>query len=297
MKRILYVIFALLSMLPLVAAAAGIHVKGADGVELTLKAPAQRVVSLAPDLAELLYDIGAGDSLQGAVQYTDYPAAAKAVPRVGDAFHVDVEKLVALKPDLVLAWAGGTPEPLIAKLRALRLPVLALGTHELLDIASNMETLGRATGHDDAGQLAADDFRTFLGALRARYASQAPLSVFYEISAQPLFTVGGRQSISKLMEVCGAHNVFADLTDLAPAVTLEAVLARDPQVIVTGDGEGDALERFKDWQRWPELAATRAGNFVVLNDDWVSRATPRLLNAGKQLCQALEKIREKRTVH
>lgn len=299
MKRILLAILTLLSLLPSAAGARDIHVKGSDGVELTLAHPAHRVVSLAPDLAELLYDIGAGDVLQGAVEYTDYPAAAKAVPRVGDAYHVDVEKLVALKPDLVLAWDGGTPQPLIAKLRSLKLPVLALGTHELLDIASNMETLGVATGHQDAAQLAADDFRTFLGALRARYADQATLTVFYEISAQPLFTVGGGQSISKLMEVCGGRNVFADLTDLAPAVTLESVLARDPQVIATGDGggEGQALERFKDWQRWPDLAATRQGNFVVLNDDWVSRATPRLLNAGKQLCEALQKIRDRRTVH
>ena len=285
--------FALSSLLPLAAEAADIHLQGADGVEVTLTAPAGRVVSLAPDLAELLYDIGAGDSLRGAVEYTDYPAAAKAIPRVGDAFHVDVEKLVALKPDLVVAWAGGTPGTLIAKLRALKLPVLALGTHELLDIASNMETLGLATGHADAAQLAADDFRTFLGALRARYASQAPLTVFYEISAQPLFTVGGGQSISKLMEVCGGRNVFADLPDLAPAVTLEAVLSRNPQVIATGDGEGDTASRFQAWQQWPMLAATSQGNFVVLNDDWISRATPRLLNAGKQLCAALQKIREK----
>jgi len=162
-----------------------------------------------------------------------------------------------------------------------------------LDIATNMETLGLATGHAGASQLAADDFRTFLGALRARYANQAPLQAFYEISAQPLFTVGGSQSISKLMEVCGAHNVFADLSDLAPAVTLESVLARDPEVIITGDGEGDTAARFKDWQRWPNLKAVKLGNFVVLDDDWVSRSTPRLLNAGKQLCEALQKIRGK----
>ncbi|HSN17640.1 MAG TPA: cobalamin-binding protein [Gammaproteobacteria bacterium] len=297
MKRILLATIALSTLLPLAASAAKLHLKGADGVELTLARPAQRVVSLAPDLAELLYDIGAGDSLQGAVEYTDYPATAKTLPRVGDAFHVDVEKLVALKPDLVLAWEGGTPEPLIVKLRALKVPVLALGTHELLDIASNMEMLGLATGHADAAQLAADDFRTFLGALRERYANQPPLTAFYEISPQPLFTVGGQQSISKLMEVCGAHNVFADLTDLAPAVTLESVLARNPQVIITGDGEGDAAERFKDWQRWPGLAATQQGNFVILNDDWVSRATPRLLNAGKQLCEALQRIRDKTAAH
>lgn len=278
--------------------AADIHIKGADGVELTLATPAQRVVALAPDLSELMYDVGAGDALKGVVDYSDYPAAAKQLPHVGDAFHVDMEKLLALKPDLVLVWEGGTPQPLIEKLRALKLPVLAIGTHELPDIASNLETLGLVTGHANGGQLAAQDFRTRLGALRHGYADQATLRVFYEISAQPLFTVGGGQSISRLMEVCGGRNIFADLTALAPTVSLEAVLARDPQVIATGNGEGDEQQRFKDWQRWPDLTAAKQRNFIVLNDDWISRSTPRLLDAGKQLCEALQKIRDRQaTAH
>jgi iron complex transport system substrate-binding protein len=278
--------------------AADIHVKGADGVELTLATPAQRVVALAPELSELMYDVGAGDALKGVVDYSDYPAAAKQLPHVGDAFHVDMEKLLALKPDLVLVWEGGTPQPLIEKLRALKLPVLAIGTHELPDIASNLETLGLVTGHANGGQLAAQDFRTRLGALRHGYADQATLRMFYEISAQPLFTVGGGQSISRLMEVCGGRNIFADLTALAPTVSLEAVLARDPQVIATGNGEGDEQQRFKDWQRWPDLTAAKQRNFIVLNDDWISRSTPRLLDAGKQLCEALQKIRDRQaTAH
>jgi iron complex transport system substrate-binding protein len=245
-------------------------------------------------MAELLYDVGAGDTLKGTVDYSDYPAAAKQVPRVGDAYHVNIEKVLALQPDLVLAWQGGTPQPLIDKLRGLALNVLDLGTHELPDIAANLQALGAATGHAGAADLAAEDFRTRLGALRERYEHQASLRVFYEISAQPLFTVGGSQSISRLMEVCGGRNVFADLTELAPAVSLEAVLARDPEVIATGDAEEDVQERIKDWQRWPKLSATKEGNFVVLNDDWISRSTPRLLDAGKQLCEALQKIRDKR---
>ncbi len=287
----------LLALLPFATLAADLHVKGADGVEVVLAAPAQRVVSLAPDFSELLFDVGAGDVLKGTVEYSDYPAAAKQVPRLGDAFHVDIEKLLALKPDLVLVWQGGTPQPLIDKLRALKLNVLALGTHELPDIAANLESLGAVTGHADKAELAAQDFRTRLNALRKSYADRTPLKVFYEISAQPLFTVGGSQSISRLIEVCGGRNVFADLTELAPAVSLESVIARDPQVIATGDAEGEAADRFKAWQSWPKLAAVQAGNFVTLNDDWISRSTPRLLDAGKQLCEALQDIREKQPVH
>lgn len=296
MKRVskLSILAGLLILAPLAAAAADIHIKGDDGVEIVLHAPAQRVVSLAPDLAELLYDVDAGSTLKGTVDYSDWPAAAKQVPRVGDAYHVNIEKVLALQPDLVLAWAGGTPQALIDKLRGLGLNVLDLGTHELPDIAANLTVLGEATGHATEANLAAEDFRTRLNALRRTYSGAAPLKVFYEISAQPLFTVGGAQSISKLMEVCGGRNIFADLSELAPAVNLEAVLARDPEVIATGDGEGDVQQRFDDWKRWPKLAATKQGNFVVLNDDWVSRSTPRLLDAGKQLCEALQKIRNKR---
>lgn len=284
----------LLLSLPVSGSAADIHLKGTDGVEVVLPKPAERVVSLAPDLAELLADAGAAATLKGTVEYSDYPAEVKKVPRLGDAFHVDTERVVALKPDLVLAWEGGTPKALIDRLRALKLPVLAIGTHELLDIAANLETLGVATGHGDAGQLAAEDFRTRLGALRSRYATEPSIRVFYEISAQPLFTVGGDQGISRLIQVCGGTNIFADLAELAPAVSLETVLARDPEVIVSGDGEGDTAQRFKYWQRWPKLAAVREDNFIAVNDDWVSRSTPRLLDAGKQLCEALETAREHR---
>lgn len=272
---------------------ATLRVTGSDGQSVTLAVPAARIVSLAPDLTELTYDVGAGTALLATVEYSDYPAAAKALPRVGDAFHVDVEKVLALTPDLVLVWQGGTPPTLIERLRRLKLPVLAIGTTDLTDIAANLETLGHATGHGAEAARAAQAFRDGLAALDARYGKTVPLRVFYEVSEEPLFTVGGRQSISRLMAVCGGQNIFGDLDALGPSVGLEAVLARDPQVIISGDGEGDVQLRFKTWQRWPELSAVRYGNFIAVNDDWVSRATPRVLDAGRQLCEALDKARTK----
>ena len=294
MKRVSF-FYLLVALFPVAASAADIHLLGADGVQVTLATPAQRVVSLAPDLSELMTDVGATDALKGVVEYSDWPAAVKQLPRVGDAYHVDLERILALKPDLVLAWQGGTPRMLIDKLRSLKLPVLAVGTRELLDIASNLELLGLATGHSTAAQLAAEDFRTRLGALRTRYSTAAPVRVFYEISEQPLFTVGGGQSISRLIQVCGGINVFDDLKELAPAVSVEAVLDRDPEAVVTGNGEGDTAARFRYWQRWPKLTAVHEDNFIAVNDDWISRATPRLLDAGKQLCDGLEKARANRS--
>ncbi len=285
-------LFSVLVGTPLLAQAA-LRVTGSDGQSVTLAAPATRIVSLAPDLTELTYAVGAGASILATVEYSDYPAEAKALPRVGDAFHVDVEKVVALKPDLVLVWQGGTPPALIERLRGLKLPVLAIGTTDLTDIAANLELLGKATGHGPEAAKAARAFRDGLDALDTRYGKAVPIRVFYEVSEEPLFTVGGKQSISRLMAVCGGQNIFADLDALGPSVGMEAVLARDPQAIVSGDGEGDVQLRFKTWQRWPQLSAVRYGNFISVNDDWVSRATPRVLEAGKQLCEAFEKARAK----
>jgi len=282
-----------LIVVPLVSfsATAAIQLKGADGVSITLPSPARRIVNLSPDFSELLYDVGAGGTLVGTIEYSNYPEAAKKVPRIGDGFHVDVEKIVALKPDLVLAWEGGTPQALISKLRGLGLPVLAIGTHELTDIAANLETLGAATGHEVEARQAADGFRGRLAAFESRYAAAQPIRVFYEISQEPLYTVGGAQSISRLIAVCGGRNIFADLSELAPVVSLEAVLARDPQAIVTGNGEGDVEQRFKQWRQWPELTAVRYGNLYAMNDDTISRATPRILDAGQQLCEDLDRAR------
>lgn len=279
----------LLLLFPLLSHAA-ITLTGADGQALTLNAPAKRIVSLAPDLTELTYDVGAGSALVGTSQYSDHPAAAKRLPRIGDAFRFDIERIVALKPELILAWQSGTPESAIERLRELRLPVLVIGTHQLGDIATNLELIGKATGHETEAHAAAQAFLTSLGKLRSEYAKHKPVRVFYEISATPLFTVGGAQFISRIIQLCGGRNIFADLTAPAAAVNLESVLARDPQAIVTGDDPG-SVARLIAWHRWPQISAVRHGNLFVVGDALVS-ATPRLLEGGKQLCEDLEEVRE-----
>ena len=187
-------VLVLLALLPL-AATAAIRLTDDTGRIIVLAAPAARIVSLAPDLTELVYDAGAGRTLVGTVSYSHYPPVARKLPRVGDAFSVDLERLLALRPDLVLAWAGGTPQFLIERLRALKLPVLVIGTRRLVDIAHNLELIGRATGHERQAQAAAQTFLAGLAKLRGEYASRKPLRVFYEISATPLYTsVAGRSS-------------------------------------------------------------------------------------------------------
>ncbi|MBU6421026.1 MAG: cobalamin-binding protein, partial [Gammaproteobacteria bacterium] len=276
-----------LLLLPLLSRAA-ITLAGVDGRTLMLAKPATRIASLAPDLTELVYDAGAGTDMVGAGTYSNYPEAAKKLPRIGNAFGFDLEKIVALRPDLVLAWQGGTPTPVIARLRALKLPVLVVGTHQLKDIASNLELIGKATSHEAEAHAAAQTFLAGLEKLHKQYAGRKPVRVFYEISSEPLYTVGGTQIISRMIELCGGHNIFSDITAPAAPVSLEAVLARDPQAIVTGSDAGTAA-RLKEWQRWPQISAVKTSSLFSISGDFLARATPRILEGGQQLCEDLEK--------
>jgi iron complex transport system substrate-binding protein len=276
-----------------VTSSAAITVSGADHHSLTLAAPAQRIVSLAPDLTELAYDAGAGKQMVGADSYSNYPAPAKQLPRIGDAFRVDLERLVALKPDLILAWQGGTPASVIERLRSLGLNVLVIGFGQVPDVAKNLELIGQITGHAAEAHAAAQQFLDGLDSLRTQYKGRAPVRVFYEISSMPLYTVGGRQIISRMIEFCGGRNIFSDLKELAAPVSLESVLARDPQAIVTGSDAG-AAARLKEWQRWPQISAVRTDSLFTISSDLLARATPRILQGGEQLCADLEKARESR---
>ena len=280
---------AALLLLPLLARAA-IPLAGADGHTLVLAKPATRIVSLAPDLTELVYAVGAGGTLVGTSRYSDYPAAAKTLPRIGDAFALDIERIVALQPDLVLAWQSGTPASAIERLRTLHLPVLVIGTHQLADIAANLELLGRATGHEAGAHVAVQAFLGKLERLRREYAGRKPVRVFYEISAAPLYTIGGSQLISRMIELCGGRNIFADLKAPAADISLGSILVRDPQAIVTGSDPG-AAARLKEWQRWPQISAVKAGSLFSISSDLLARATPRILQGGQQLCEDLDRVR------
>lgn len=283
-----WLLVGLLAGLPLLAQAA-VTVTGADGRTLTLNAPATRIVSLAPDLTELTFDVGAGSALVGASRYSDHPAAAKKLPRIGDAFQFDTERIVALQPELVLAWQTGTPDAVIQRLRALKLPVLVIGAHRLSDIAANLQLLGEVTGHATQARAAAVRFLEGLQQLRDHYAADRPVRVFYEISATPFYTVGGTQLVSRAIAVCGGRNIFAELKAPAAVVNLGSILERDPQAIVTGEAPG-AAARLQEWRRWPDVSAVRHGNLFAVGEALVS-ATPRLLDATAELCRDLDQAR------
>jgi iron complex transport system substrate-binding protein len=257
----------------------------------TAAAPGPRIVSLAPNLTELAYAAGAGDALVGTVEYSDYPAAARALPRVGDAWRVDAESVLALRPDLVLAWSSGTPDSTVARLESLKVRVAPIATFRLADVATALRTIGRMAGTERVADEAATRFEAEISRLRAAHAGARRVSVFIEIDDEPLYTVNGRHIISEVVELCGGRNVFSDLPQLAPPVALEAVLARDPEVILTTD------DTIKDpralWQRWTSVVAVRSGTIYSMPSDTLTRATPRLTLGARDVCAALDDARKK----
>lgn len=247
----------------------------------------QRLVTLAPHLAELVFAAGAGDRLVGVSAYTDYPDAAAALPLVGDAFTVDQERLRLLAPDVVLAWKSGMPAHRIAELETAGFNVVPITTASLADISAALLVIGELAGTADVAATEAERFETGLRELAAEYSGRRPVKVFYQISSRPLYTISGEHFISELVALCGGRNVFADLNELAPAVDVEAVLARRPEAIVGGSG-GDA---FDPWRRFETLPAVRDGNLLTVNAAHLGRASTRLDDAGRRLCAVIDEAR------
>ena len=251
-----------------------------------------RVVTLAPNLAELMFAAAAGDQLVGVSAYTDFPPAAADLPVVGDAFAIDQEQLLILRPDMLLAWDKGTPAHMLDQLRDAGYRVEVITTNGLDDVADALATIGDLTGNSRQARQAARQYRQRVAALREQYADKAPVRVFYQISSRPLFTVNSAHYISELLELCGGQNIFSDLGELAPMVDVEAVLSRDPEVMLAAR---DATEEaFDDWNSWPGMAANRYGNRFFMPAAEIGRAAPRLVIAGDAVCKALEKARVNR---
>lgn len=251
-----------------------------------------RVIALAPNLTELVFAAGAGDTLVGVSAYSDFPAAAAQLPVVGDAFAVDREALALLEPDLVLAWEDGTPAHVVDELRGTGFHVEVIRTRSLDDVSSALRRIGRLTGHEESAGFAAQVFVAELDGIGRSVGSPADIRVFYQVSVRPLYTVSGAHYVSELISLCGGSNVFAELDELAPAIDVESVVARDPEVMLASTDEGDGA--FDVWQRWPDMAANRYGNRFLMPADEIGRATPRLIAAAKAVCDALDSAREQR---
>ena len=276
------------------SAQAAIDIADDTGQALHLAQPAKRIVSLAPHITEMLFAAGAGDRVVGAVQYSDYPEAAKKIARVGGYTSVDMEKVAALKPDLVVAWKSGNRGAHLDKLRALGIPVFINEPRRIDDVARSIAQLGKLAGTDSAGEAAAQAFRKRHAALAAKYSARPPVRIFYEAWNRPLMTVNGEHLISDVIRLCGGDNVFAKLPMLAPTIDAEAVLAAMPEAIVASGMGESRPEWLDDWRKWTKLPAVAHGNLFFIPPDLIQRHTPRILDGAERLCGQLDEARSRR---
>jgi iron complex transport system substrate-binding protein len=271
-------------------AAGAIAVVDDAGRAVRLAHPAHRIVTLAPHLTELVYAAGAGDRLVAVSRFSDFPADAKTRPVIGDAFAVDYEALARLSPDLVLVWGSGTAERTKDKLRALGWPVFEIEVRDVAGLAATVRRLGTLAGTPAAADARAQAIAADWAALQSAYAGRRPVRVFFQLWDAPLMTLNGSHLISSAITACGGRNVFADLPTLTATVSWEVAVQRDPELVVTGGSPSEPAKPGR-WAEFPQVSATKHGQFARLDGDLIARSGPRFVDGARQLCEAIDRTR------
>jgi iron complex transport system substrate-binding protein len=273
-------------------AQAALSVKDDDGNTVTLQKPAQRVISLAPHVTELLFAAGGGSHVVGVVAYSDFPEEAKAVPQVGSNRELDLERIMALKPDLVVVWRHGSSERQIDMVRKLGVPLFHSEPRKLEDIPASLLKLGQLMGTEDAAGVVAARLNRQLAELRSRYARRPAVRSFYQVWDKPLYTLNGEHIVSDALRLCGGENIFAKLPVTAPVVSVEGVLQENPEAIfATAEKNYGGVSL---WKPYGTLTAVRNGNLFTIDGNLLNRAGPRMIAGAAMLCEKLELARSHR---
>ncbi|MFJ2364867.1 cobalamin-binding protein [Pseudomonas sp. NPDC087697] len=249
-------------------------------------AAVERVISLAPSLSEIVVELGSADLLVGVLDAGERPAQLKSIPSVGRYGQLDMERLLSLKPDLLLLWPGSVGPAQREQLSRLGIPTYVAEPHNFKQLTRQIEAIAKQLGRPERGRTLAVDLRKQLDELRQRYQRKEPLRVFYQVWDQPLYTVGGGQIISDALEVCGAHNVFADMTLPAPQVSVESVLSRNPQVILAS-----SQAQLDAWKAWPQVTAVAQGQLLLVTDKGLERPSGQMIAATAKLCRLIAPTR------
>jgi iron complex transport system substrate-binding protein len=241
----------------------------------------------------MLFAAGAGSHVIATVEFSDEPDAARKVPRIGDSSAIDIERVVALHPDVVVVWEGGSNVGQVAQLERLKVPLYRHKVERLADFPDSLRRLGALAGTKAEAEKAAKDVEARLAALEAKYGHGQKLSVLLQVWNRPIYTVGGTHMMTDSLRLCGATNIFGDLKVKGPAVELEAVIARNPQIIVAVAPTGVSKEWLDDWRRFPSLQAVRNNALMPYEDARLSRLGPSALGGTEALCELIDQIRHR----
>ncbi|HCN91386.1 MAG TPA: cobalamin-binding protein [Oxalobacteraceae bacterium] len=287
-------LLALLVCMTALQASAAITVRDDDGNAVTVEKPAQRIISMAPHVTELLFAAGGGERIVGAVSYSDFPEAAKRIPHIGDNRQVDMERVIAMKPDLIVVWIHGSSERQIETLRKLGIPMFHSEPRKLDEIADSVLRLGQLMGTESVAQPAAAELKKKLAALTAQYANRPTVRLFYQVWDKPLYTLNGAHIVSDAIRLCGGENIFAKMKVTAPVVSVEGVLQEDPEAIF-GSIERSARDGgINLWRRYTTMKAVRNDNLFTLDGNLLNRAGPRMIAGAAALCEKIEIARQHR---
>jgi iron complex transport system substrate-binding protein len=284
----LFVFILLWLLLP--PAGAEIRVTDDTGQPIILEKPAQRIISLAPYITELLFAAGAGEAIVGVTAFSDYPEAARSLKQVGGGGGLDLEAIMALQPDLVVAWQSGNPRGQVERLQSLGITVFFSEPRRLQDVPATLRRFGRLAGTESAAAVQVDSFNRRYAELHEKYAQRPQVSVFFQIWDQPLMTLNGEHLFSDVVRLCGGENVFNALSALAPQIDVEAVLLANPDVIVIAADDSDS-SLLAAWQRWPQLSAVKQGHVYAIPREQLVRHSPRILDGAERLCELLDVAR------
>lgn len=261
------------------------------GNETQLAQPAQRIVTLVPHAAELLFSVGAGAQIVGAVEYTDFPEAAKKIPQVGNYAGLNIEAIVALQPDVIIYWPEGNPARDIERLKQLKMPLFASDPNTFVEIADDIKRFGALTGNIDSSEKIATAFLQEVEQVRQDNENKQSVRVFYQVWNQPLLSQNGDTFISRVINLCGGENIFADLPIKSPQISIEAVLTANPDIILVGATDGQRPEWLDGWQQYGYLKAVKNNQLKTVDADVIHRPTLRLLDATKQVCAVFDELR------
>jgi iron complex transport system substrate-binding protein len=283
----------LLLLLPGVSQLVYAEIKLVDdnGDELVLAQPAQRIISLAPNITEVLFHVGAGAQIVGADEYSNYPEAAKQIRRVNNHAAANYELILSLKPDLVIAWQSGNGDKIIDPLRKLGFPVFVVETREIDQIPALFHRFGQLSGHEAIAQQRIDEFTQRLHSLRNAQAGKSVVRTFYQIWHEPLITLNGQHMVSDVIRLCGGVNVFADAIPLVPYINIESIVAADPEVIIAGGSEQDQPDLVSRWQQWAGISAVQHQHIYAIPADLMQRHSDRILEGARMMCDYLDRAR------
>ncbi|VAW60358.1 Vitamin B12 ABC transporter, substrate-binding protein BtuF [hydrothermal vent metagenome] len=260
------------------------------GTEFEFSRPMKRIISLAPHATELLFASGATDQIVGTVSYSDYPEAAKKIPLIGGYNKVDIELIVLKKPDLIIAWAGGNSAEQLDKIRSLGFKVFISEPKKFVDIAKNIRRMGQLLGTEKIAEQVALHFLTELEALKHEYPEKEKVRVFYQVWNDPLMTISDDHLVGQVIKFCSGENVFGDMSVISPRISIEAVIEKNPDVIIAGMTR-DRTEWLKEWGKWKILKAVMNKHVYPIEADLVVRQTPRILQGTRKMCEYLDRVR------